>query len=413
MGDGTAHPAREGWEKGWQDMPNANTMENGGNGGGAVAVAVHELLAGVRQGEPVRSGPLTLIPLLPADAQVKRQSGYLPLERALHDELVAITEQAQAQVPELLATSKAESPVVLVGGEQVVGGLQNRVLNTTILVAAHSELKIPVTCVEHGRWHEARESYAAPTGQSGEQPQNPAAVRAARAFSSDEAAYANLRKMHAKSVTASLSAGSGYHSDQLGVWDEVADRMHRSRAYSPSGAMYALYSAPDRSAKLKETMEALPRPADALGFIALLGSEVLGAELFSDEALADAYWQKLARSYAVEALDAGERTGEQTDTAANPGEIRLLDEALAADIEVHPSPGLGTDARLVSKGVSGAGLVYDGAVVHLSLFPEDENADTTHAQPARHYGGHRQSYPAVSQEQNQLPRTEPGSESAE
>src|SRR5215469_12889676 len=182
-GDGAAHPAREGWEKGRQTMPDDLAMENGANessASGAVATAVRELLGGVRLGEPMRSGTLTLVPLLPADGKVKRQTGYLPLEEALRRKLVAISEQAQAQVPELLASSTAEMPVVLIGGEQVVGGLQNRVLNTTILVAAKSELRIPVTCVEAGRWHPAYVNYedggtptapTAPTAASGDETQ--------------------------------------------------------------------------------------------------------------------------------------------------------------------------------------------------------------------------------------------------
>jgi hypothetical protein len=381
------------------------------NGSGAVATAVRELIEGVRAGDPLRAGGLTLIPLLPATEQVKRQTGYLPLEEALRRGLVTVTEQAQAQVPELLATSTAETPVVLVGGEQVIGGLQNRVLNTTILVAAHVSQKIPVTCVEAGRWHDTG-AYAAypnvaddddaPVSMDANVAQAPTPRRqtAARAFTSDEAGYASLRKMHSKAVTASLSSGRGHRSDQGAVWGEVSARMMSTGSYSSSDAMDTLYKTPERANKLAETMGTLKRPDGALGFVAVVGAKVLGAEIFTDEALADAYWEKLARSYAVEALDAtadGD-AGETGDDAVNVGETRLLAEALAADIQVHPSPGLGADARLVGSHVSGAGLVYDGAVVHLSLFPEDEASgepgDSGAEQPTqaqRHYGGHRQS----------------------
>jgi hypothetical protein len=379
-------------------MPDDLSMDDGADESSAyraVATAVRELLGGLRLGEPLCSGALTLAPLLPADGNVKRQTGYLPLEEALRRKLVVISEQAQAQVPELLATSTAETPVILVGGEQVVGGLQNRVLNTTILVAAKSELRIPVTCVEAGRWHESYENYEAPTtstGTDGDETQPPATAQAdRRAFAAEEAAYSSLRKLHAKAVTASLSAGGGHRSDQSAVWSEVQERMASSAAYSPSGAMHAMYRAPERAKKLKETMDGLRRPEGALGFVAALGSDVLGAELFTDEALADAYWEKLARTYAVEALDAGEPTQATTETpdeASNAREARLLEQALAAEIAVHPSPGLGADARLVGSHVSGAGLVYDGTVVHLSLFPDD--ADSDEAQPQttrRHYHG--------------------------
>ncbi|HEY1387911.1 MAG TPA: DUF6569 family protein [Ktedonobacterales bacterium] len=395
-------------------MPDDLSSVAAGQESGAVAKAVRELIEGVRAGEALRAGGLTLIPLLPAKEQVKRQSGYLPLEEALKLGLVTVTEQAQATVPELVATSTAETPVVLVGGEQVIGGLQNRVLNTTILVAAHVTQPIPVTCVEAGRWHDtgAYAAYAnvaenddddAPVSMDANVAQAPTPRRktAARAFTSDEAGYATLRKMHAKAVTASLSSGRGHRSDQGAVWNEVSERMAYTQSYSASSAMDTLYKTPERASKLAETMETLKRPEGALGFVAVVGANVLGAEIFTDEALADAYWEKLARSYAVEALDAasgGDDTSATDDNAINVGEARLLADALAAAIQVHPSPGLGADARLVGSHVSGAGLVYDGAVVHLSLFPEDEassgdgeGGEQQPTQTQRHYGGHRQS----------------------
>lgn len=406
-------------------MPDNPSRAAAGNGHGAVATAVRELIEGVRAGEVLRAGGLTLIPLLPATDAVKRQTGYLPLEEALRRNLVTIAEQARASVPELIATSTAETPVVLVGGEQVIGGLQNRVLNTTILVAAHVTQKIPVTCVEAGRWHESSADYGAYARDEAPDPTAGAAVdytanvaqgpgnptprqkRAARAFTSDEAAYAKLRRMHTNAVTMSLSSGGGHTSDQGAVWGEVSARMTSTGSYSSSSAMDMLYKSPERASKLKETMASLKRPEGALGFVAVVGSDVLGAEIFADESLADAYWEKLARSYAVEALDASPQTpnGEQSasdeagdetgEDAAKVGEARLLAEALAADIQVHPSPGLGEDARLVGSHVSGAGLVYDGAVVHLSLFPKETEADegegeSQPTQTQRHYGGHRQ-----------------------
>jgi hypothetical protein len=400
-------------------VPDDLSQAAAGNEQGAVATAVRTLIEGVRAGEPQRAGGLTLIPLMAATEQVKRQTGYLPLEVALRRQLVEVTEQARATVPELVATSTADEPVVLVGGEQVIGGLQNRVLNTTILVAAHAVQAIPVTCVEAGRWHDAGAdygSYTSPRGDNvtdniGNIAQGPGSAtpheRAkARTFSSDEAAYASLRRMHSKSVTASLTSGGGHRSDQGAVWGEVSARMTSTNSYSPSSAMDTLYKSPERASKLAETMAELKRPEGALGFVAVLGDAVLGAELFSDEALADAYWEKLARSYAVEALDAPARdesegaTSDADDDAANAGEAKLLADALAAEIQIHPSPGLGADARLVGGRISGAGLVYDGAVVHLSLFPEDDEAGASGSPDAaldteqqlrtqRHYGGHR------------------------
>src|SRR5690348_295838 len=347
-----------------------------GDEAAAVATAVKERVGGVRAGEPLRAGALTLVPLLPGGdgdaAGVDGEAEYLPLERALRDGLFQVTEQQQASVPELLATSTALAPVILIGGEQVVGGLQNRVLNTTMLVAAGTTLRVPVTCVEQGRWSPAR--HAALPGRPVMDTGDQAAREQQRQFTSDEAAYASLRRVHAKKVSESLSSGLGHRSDQGAVWGEVSDRMARTSSHSPTYAMDALYKEPERAARLAEMTAALPRPAGAVGFVAVVGGEPVGAELFAGETLAGAYWEKLARSYALEALDA-ERQGTVRGTFAGTEQQRLLDEAQAAEIAVYASPGLGRDARLAGAKVAGAGLVHEGRVVHLSLFADEADAE--------------------------------------
>jgi hypothetical protein len=371
-------------EKGWLTVPQnpSNETQIAGEEGAAVATAVRTTLGQVRAGEPLRAGALTLIPLPDAPDAV-HPTGYLPLEAALREQVMQITEQQRESVPELLATSTADLPVIMIGGEQVVGGLQNRVLNTTILVAAKTTLHVPVTCVEAGRWH--AESVVAEGEASADAAGYYAGHRAAvppsrseegrpkgmeRAFASDEAAYASLRKMHASSVTYSLAAGGGYHSDQRQVWSEVDERITSTGSHSPTSAMQTLYKSPERASRMREMLAAVPRPEGALGFVALVDGKLAGAELFADEALAGAYWDKLARTYAVDALDAvsnGDTTAEQ----------QLIEQALAADVQVYASPGLGRDVRLSAANVSGAGLVYEGTLVHLSLFPEDQAAATS------------------------------------
>jgi hypothetical protein len=41
---------------------------------------------------------------------------------------------------------------LLLDGEQLVGAKQNRIPNMIVLVAAQTEVTIPVSCVEQGRW---------------------------------------------------------------------------------------------------------------------------------------------------------------------------------------------------------------------------------------------------------------------
>ncbi len=56
-------------------------------------------------------------------------------------------------VNELLIINKGSAAVLLMDGEILEGAKQNRVVNSSILVPAGVQLKIPVSCVEAGRWH--------------------------------------------------------------------------------------------------------------------------------------------------------------------------------------------------------------------------------------------------------------------
>ena len=63
-----------------------------------------------------------------------------------------ITEHPGAVVPSLRIENHGPVPVLLVEGETVIGGNQNRVINVSVLVPARSGVDIPVSCVEQGRW---------------------------------------------------------------------------------------------------------------------------------------------------------------------------------------------------------------------------------------------------------------------
>jgi hypothetical protein len=85
-------------------------------------------------GEPLAHGALTVIPLLAPGAL---DPGWLTLAEA--GDAVTIEEVSEAgAVPTLRLTSTAERPVLLLDGEELIGAKQNRVLNTTVLVAAHA-----------------------------------------------------------------------------------------------------------------------------------------------------------------------------------------------------------------------------------------------------------------------------------
>jgi len=111
---------------------------------------MHVVLPQVRVGQPVRYQALSVFPLF--------DGAMTPVEYTLSDEgigsgTVSVEEISEAgSVPDLLVENKGEVRVLFLEGEELVGAKQNRVLNTSVLIAAYSKMRIPVSCVEQGRW---------------------------------------------------------------------------------------------------------------------------------------------------------------------------------------------------------------------------------------------------------------------
>src|SRR5262245_50472419 len=80
------------------------------------------------------------------------RGGYETLDEALASETGQVREVSEGgSVPTLAVNNTGDLPVLLVIGAVLVGAEQNRVLNTSLLVPA-SQMEIPVSCVEAGRW---------------------------------------------------------------------------------------------------------------------------------------------------------------------------------------------------------------------------------------------------------------------
>jgi hypothetical protein len=120
--------------------------------------AIRTLLEKVKLGGKQSHLNMTLFPLLASDAG---EPDYLILEEALGQGMVEITEVSQGgSVPDLKLINKSPNKLLVVDGEELVGAKQNRILNATFLIAGQTEITIPVSCVEQGRWSYRSQKFA-------------------------------------------------------------------------------------------------------------------------------------------------------------------------------------------------------------------------------------------------------------
>ena len=74
-----------------------------------------------------------------------RAPEYLTLDEAASGGAVEVHEAAAQEVPSVEA-STGPSPVLVLGGDTIIGGAQNRIINITILLKAAATTQIPVSC---------------------------------------------------------------------------------------------------------------------------------------------------------------------------------------------------------------------------------------------------------------------------
>src|SRR5262245_53809482 len=78
---------------------------------------------------------------------------YVLLDDALEQGSALVSEVSEGgSVPVLRFENNGDLSVLLVDGDELQGARQNRIMNLSLLVPAHTRMPIPVSCVEQGRW---------------------------------------------------------------------------------------------------------------------------------------------------------------------------------------------------------------------------------------------------------------------
>ena len=283
-------------------------------------------------GDPVEHRGVVVAPLFPLRDQRAR---YVTLDAAL-DRGLSITETSEAgDVPELEVSNPLPDDVLIYDGAEIVGAKQNRILNVTVLVAAASAIRIPVSCTEEGRWRAVSKRFS------------PA----------PHIANTELRRRKAMALAAMPLARGAAQGE---VWDSVRAQGQRMGSSSPTGAHRDLFAARER--ELSALEPAFPAEAGQCGAVLGLGDTLCLDAVSRPDAFA-ALWPKLRRGYLLDAL-------EHLDGPATKPK-RLLgfaDEVADALVTRGPSAGLGSDLRLAGPGVLGSGLELDGETIQLSAY---------------------------------------------
>lgn len=299
-------------------------------------------LEALKVGSPFGHRNLTLIPL---SGNGNGQLDYVLGADAIEAGTLTVTEVDEGgSVPELLVKSTAETMVLFLDGEELVGAKQNRILNTSVLLPPKAETRIPVSCVEQGRWHHTSPEFCAGSYSP-----------------------SKLRARKSRDVGRSLRARGEAVSDQGAVWEEVAETIEGAAVPSPTMAMHDVIE--QRRDSLESYLDALPYPDDARGVIVAIEGKFAAADCFDKPETLRRIWPRLISGYALDAISG--RSGKPKTFSAKAARV-LLEHLGELDCQPCPTVGIGQDWRFESEALVGQALVAEDTCIHLSAFPNDE-----------------------------------------
>jgi len=291
----------------------------------------------VRVGEPIKYESLSVFPLLGGtDGRVK----YLLADEAIAAGTIAVEEVSEGgSVPELAVNNQADELVLFLEGEELRGAKQNRVLNTSVLIAAKTKTRIPVSCVEHGRWRYSTRRFALSGMHSSPK----------------------LRRVLKESVALSAAAGLGHRSDQSAVWAEVGRQAEYHGTVSATSAMSDTYTT--RREQFAEYKNQLKYVGDAVGLAIAVGDRIVSMDVFDKPTTCQKVWDRILTGAIMDGLET-KPAEKPVDKAAAE---RVVAALRASVWEEMPAPGAGAEYRFADGDKHASALVYNGELVHGSL----------------------------------------------
>src|SRR5713226_9124028 len=305
---------------------------------------------------PIRSGNLTVFPVVASKSHDTAE--FLTLDEGLRSGDVVVAEAGQArglirnrpgeppmmhpirdaEVNRLVLVNNSKRPLLLLAGEIVTGGKQDRVIGKDRIVPPESDpVDLSVFCVEPGRWVAANGKVQFSGGGIGGGVFAAPGVRAsAMAAKSQQQVWDSVGKSKdamAMSVPAPAAA-------------EVNSTTSYARVMDNKEVQEKVKSVAEPIQRNYESVIRQLRDKNAVGVVVAVNGEIVWADIFASTQLLQKYWPKLARSYATEAVVTRAKGGEASSKDAQ----KFLDDLQGRHETAETEPGVYRQTEISGDG---------------------------------------------------------------
>jgi hypothetical protein len=329
---------------------------NAGDSGGLPAtVNDYKILA------PITHGDLTIFPVV--SAKTHDTSEFITLDEGIRSGEVVVTEVGNlhstmrrrnpyvqpnrgAEVNRLVLVNNSKHPLILLAGEVVTGGKQDRVVAKDRIVPSESDpVDLSVFCVEHGRWTETSAKFDTHASVM----LQPSVRMKAMADQDQQKVWDEVGRsketLSARAVAAppKIAGGSGGSAEYAYSIRQLDSTTSYAKARENAAVKQQVDSIVEPMQKSYESVIKQLRNQNAVGVVVAVKGRIVWADMFASSALLDKYWPKLLDSYATEAMTT---SGVRGETGIKEAQA-FLDNWQARHEVVDSEPGLYRQRELI------------------------------------------------------------------
>jgi hypothetical protein len=242
---------------------------------------------------------LTLDEGLSSGEVLVSEQGAAGLARTRDGRPVAVPQyNTGASVNQLVLINRSKRPLLLLAGELVSGGKQDRIIAKDRIVAPGADpLPLDVFCVEHGRWSAGSQFVASKTIVHPSVREKAAVDQAQTEVWAAVTEGTTVAAAPATAPRASLST-----SELSSVLREEAPTQSYDKIYKSKRVGGSIDSFVEEVQRRFAHATSGLKGERVVGVVVAYGGEVAWSDIFASGDLFGHYWSKLLRSYAVEAM---------------------------------------------------------------------------------------------------------------
>jgi len=262
---------------------------------------------------------------------------------AMKDDLIQVKEVSESgNVNNLFVFNLSDKYIFFMDGDILAGAKQNRVLNTSVLLAPNSKTTLPVSCVEQGRWSEASSDFR----------------------ETDYIAPQKMRAKKAKAVKDNLETRNEMQAEQGQVWDDVEDYAACFSIKSPTKDFNAVYE--QKKVDFDSFVNTFKLNSDANGLAVFVDQKILSTDVFNKTEIYQEYYPKILRSTAMEMSHLEDKENKLTEAEASFKTVSLFDSLEKIDYSKHKGVGIGEEKRFNTEELTGFELSFKNHLIHLT-----------------------------------------------